>query len=216
MRHNIYMGIRKKILLVTCVIFSLATSNYSLAKDMLYTQLQNKDLDQMRLLIKPYLQKSTESLKKQGETADKDQQDEHESEAVEHLRQALKIILSRPNKDNMILKLMDEVQSRLVVLNMYEASLMNLTISSLTVMKQESLPKSYIATHIFILENIMGQIRPQISDNGKYKEIMFKIKDADVEVPKKAVRMRRMRGMHRTISPSKIAESILKKAKLLK
>jgi hypothetical protein len=208
------MNIRNNFVIVTFLFLGLFVSNLSLAKNLLFTDLHNKDLDQMRSLIKPYIQKSSEALEKQRSAIDEVEVGRYEAEAVAALRQALKIIFSRPSKDNMTHKLIDEIQSRLTALNMYNISLMHLTRSAITVLSQKSLPKEYLATHVFILENLMSQIRPMVSYQKKYQEILIKIKDAKIEVPEKAIRMRRMRGMHKTVSPSLIAETILKKAKV--
>ncbi|MBT4763351.1 MAG: hypothetical protein HOO06_16775 [Bdellovibrionaceae bacterium] len=201
---------RKSYKIIFTVLFLIFAWDQSLANDLYYTQLQNKDLEQMRGLLKPHLKTSLVALKNADNMASQAEREKLEAQAILSLRTALKIILSRPNKDNMTNKLLDEVQSRLTVLNMYMTSLDHLAISAITVLKNKNLPREYLATNVFILENLMSQIRPKLS-NSKYMGIMQRIKNAEIDVPEKAIRLRRMRGMHKTISPSEIARQILKK-----
>src|SRR5690606_11646481 len=104
-----------------------------------YTQLQMRDLDQMRALISPYLKAATAKI-----------QEDDSAGAIEAYREALKAILSRPNTDNMVSQLAPDIRSGLRNLEALETTVQSLAdegINGLTKSKQDVRRK---ATNVFL------------------------------------------------------------------
>ncbi|MCB0414414.1 MAG: hypothetical protein KDD50_08780 [Bdellovibrionales bacterium] len=137
--------------------------------------------------------------------------DERESEAVKILKKTLRMIFSRPDKDSMVQRILPDIRRRLTNLHSYDDTIEKLANECVYNIKSNKMAPVYISTCIFILENIMSEIKPTAKDNKVYKQIMSKIIEADLEVPRKVRSFRRMRGMFKTISPSETAKNIMGK-----
>ena len=95
----------KTLFFVFLCLFCLQTS----AAMFKYNELMIKDYDEMLKLVQGQVKKS----RAVGSNTSDD--NVNDAEAIEHLREALKLMFSRPNSDNMIAKLMPEVRRDLSV-----------------------------------------------------------------------------------------------------
>ncbi|MCC7404266.1 MAG: hypothetical protein IT288_07705 [Bdellovibrionales bacterium] len=172
-----------------------------------YSELQIRDYDEMLKDVKARVLNAKKlSMEKQASGDD----EEGDRLAVEALRDALKLVLSRPNEDNMVTKLMPMVRSELNNFNAFEDTLNSITDEAIRAINSDTLPVVYRATALFILENIMSEVRPELENKEDFKSLLARVRDAKIKVPDKIANERKLRSMYKTKSPSEIAEKLLK------
>lgn len=172
-----------------------------------YNELEIKNYDQMQIKVHDYVRKAQNLAIKNQEKGDDEAGDQL---AIDTLSTALQFILSRPDKDNMVSKLLPEVRKELSNYNAYETSLQLIATDAITAIGIKKLPVAYRATSVFVLENLMSQLRPQIDTNKSFRGIVEKIKNSKIKLSKEIVNNRKLVGMFRSISPSETAEKLLK------
>ncbi|HMN68830.1 MAG TPA: hypothetical protein PKC28_09865 [Bdellovibrionales bacterium] len=166
-----------------------------------YNELMIKDYDEMTAMVQGLVKKARALNSDDGAV---------DSEAIEHLREALKLIFSRPNSDNMIVKLMPEVRRELTGLSAYEDSLSSLASEALSVVKKDNAAVSHQATSLFILENLLGEIRPEAPGNEDLRRIVERVSEAKIKISDEVRKDMKLRGMFKTRNPSELADEILK------
>ncbi|MCB0385716.1 MAG: hypothetical protein KDD43_10005 [Bdellovibrionales bacterium] len=177
------------------------------AENFKYSELQIRDYDEMLKDVTARVVSAKKiSMEKQAEGAD----EEGDREAIEILRTTLKLILSRPNEDNMVAKLIPVVRSELNNFSAFEDTLSSVADEALRAINNDKLPVVYRGTSLFILENLMSEIRPEIENKEEFKLVITKIRDAKIEIPEKVKNERKLRSMYNTKNPSTIAAAILK------
>lgn len=192
--------------LLLALMFSLPT----LAERYKYSELQIKDYDEMAGLMRSHLKKSATLLKADQK---KDENAEPSPEVIEELRAAMQLLLSRPNQDNMLSKLMPEVRKELTNLNAFEDTLASLTNEAIDGIKNTSLPTVYRSTYLFILENVLSEFKPEVREKEEIRTVFEKIRDANVEVPKDVTKDLKLRSMLKVESPSERARRVLESIK---
>lgn len=172
------------------------------ASEYLYSKLQMKSFDEMMNEVKARVQK-----------AEKDGNEDVES-AKTRLKDALLLIFSRPNRDNMVSQLIPTVRSPLKNLEAYEDTISDLADDALAKLAIKSAKPDAKATALIILENIMSELKPDINSNPKVKSIFEKIRDAKIVVGNDIKNELRMRSsLKPSASPSEIAAKVLAGAK---
>ncbi len=178
------------------------------AENFKYSELQIKDYDEMKTSVRDRITASKKAyLDKQKKGKDSEEADR---QAIEVLRNALKFVLSRPNDDNMLAKLMPFVRSELNNYSAFEDTLTSLAQESVRSLTNDKIPSVYRSTSLFLLENVMSEIRPEISKKEDFKKLIEFIRDAKIIVPESVKNERRLRSMYRSKNPSEMAETILK------
>lgn len=189
-------------------VFNALFLDQTFAENFKYSELQIKDYDEMKNSVRERITASKKAfLDKQKKAKDSEEADR---QAVEVLRNALKFILSRPNDDNMLAKLMPFVRSELNNYSAFEDTLVSLTQESVRSLTNDKIPSVYRSTSLFLLENVMSEIRPEISQKEDFKKLIEFIRDAKIIVPESVRNERRLRSMYRSKNPSEMAETILK------
>jgi len=159
-----------------------------------YSQLSLKDLDQMNDLVTNKVKESKKASS--GKTVP--------------LKEALQAVYSRPNEDDMIDKVVAPLRSQLDELDAWEKTVNQLTDEAISVMKHPNAFSPVVqVTYEIFLENMLAEMKPYISTNGFEKALTVRIRDAKIEVSKKALNERAIRSMKATVSPSEIAAQIL-------
>jgi len=192
---------RTLLTLVALVLAAPATS----AERFKYNELQIKDYDEMTSMVRERLKKSAKIMK--GSDADGDSAPDQES--IESLREALLLVLSRPNQDNMLAKLLPELRKELNTVNAFEDSLDSLAQEAIDGLGNKKLPVIHRSTYWFVLENILSEFKPEIRDKADIKKTFEKIRDAKVEVPKDVAKDLKLRSMFKVESPSDRAKRVL-------
>jgi len=168
-----------------------------------YNELMIKDYDEMLEMVQSFVLKAKEAAGEDG-TANED-------EAVAHLRNGLKLILSRPDSDNMVAKLVPEVRRMMLGFNAYEPSVAMIADEAIEYVDSRNAAPSIQSTSLFILDNVLGEIRPEVETNVQLRQVAERIRDAGLSVSKDVQKERKIRGMFGTKSPSDTARDILKR-----
>lgn len=159
-----------------------------------YSQLSLKDLDQMNDLVTNKVKESKKASS--GKTVP--------------LKEALQAVYSRPNEDDMIDKVVAPLRSQLDELDAWEKTVNQLTDEALSVLRHPNAFSPVVqVTYEIFLENLLAEMKPYISTNGFEKTLTTRIRDAKIEISKKALNERAVRSMKATVSPSEIAAQIL-------
>lgn len=132
-----------------------------------------------------------------------------EPEALENLKDAMRIALSRPDQDGARSNLFSRVRRELVDLNSLDEVLAELTEESLAELRNQEGPRR-TATYVVILENMMAELKPDLSENPTYRKIFERIRDAKITITDKSKVSNLLRSMSIPISPSETAAKLLK------
>ncbi len=164
-----------------------------------FSQLALRDLDEMNKMIED---RKKESLK---------------DKITMPLREAMVIILSRPDEDTMVYKIMPVLQTELEKYDLFEATFENVVDEAIKTLKEmkSSPPKSdlpQLATYVVILENSLSELRAK-KDEEFNKRVLAKIRDAKLDIPKSVMDQLRMGPMKSVENPSEIAKKILEPKK---
>jgi len=179
----------------------LATSTF--AENYKYNELMIKDYDEMSKLVHLHIKKAQ---KVSGED-----ENELDSEAIDILREGLKLVFSRPNSDNMIAKLIPDLRRELVNYQAYETSFEPMAKNAIEIVKSKNAATITQSTALIILENILSEIRPEVErGNANLRKVMEQIRDADLELSTAVIKERKLRGMLKSLNPSDEAKTILK------
>lgn len=159
-----------------------------------YSQLALKDLDQMNKIVKA---KIAESRKAGG------------NKAIP-LKEALQAVFCRSNEDFMIEKLLPSIKVQLDELDEWEPSIKALTKEAIGALKN---PKPFqpvvLVSYQIFLENIISEMKPRYSEDFE-GSVLRQIRDAKIELPQAMVHERKLRVMRESVSPSVIAEKVIK------
>lgn len=166
--------------------------------------------EQMNSLVMKKIKKAQEIQKKQD--VNDDDGLAAEPAAIDQLKDATRIVLARPDQDGSREHTFARLRRELSDLNALEGVLNDLTKESLTALRKDS-PNSAReqATYIFVLENMMAEIKPEVSQNSAFKKIIEEIRDANIEISEKVRSQQLLRAMNRPVSPSETAAKILPK-----
>lgn len=165
-----------------------------------------KNSDQVSDMIKKKIKKAQSLQAKQED--DEDGEIQAEPEALENLRDALRIALSRPDQDGARSNLYSRVRRELVDLNALDQVLVELTEESLAELRTQDGPRR-TATYVVILENMMAELKPEVAENPTYRKMVERIRDAKITIGDKAKVQNLLRSMSIPISPSETAAKLL-------
>jgi hypothetical protein len=131
-------------------------------------------------------------------------------EALEQLRDAFKLIFSRPNSDNMIAKISPDIRRELSNYNAFEDTMSIIATEAISRVKDDSNTVTRRSTDLFVLENLLSEIRPEVAGNQDLQRVVQKIADAHIKIDDEVARDRKLRAMFQTTNPSTVAAEIMK------
>lgn len=166
-----------------------------------------KNSDQVSEMIRLKIRKAQKIQSKQEESEEGEIQ--AEPEALDNLRDAMRIALSRPDQDGARTNLYSRVRRELVDLNSLDLVLMELTEEAIAELRTQDGPRR-TATYIVLLENMMAELKPESMDNATFRKIFERIRDAKISITDKARVANLLRSMSIPVSPSTTAEKMLK------
>lgn len=166
-----------------------------------------KNSDQVSEMIRKKIRQAQNIQSRQVETEDGDIQ--AEPEALDHLRDAMRIALSRPDQDGARSNLYSRVRRELVDLNSLDIVLMELTEEAIAELRNQEGPRR-TATYIVMLENMMAELKPDAQENPTIRQIFERIRDSRIAITDKARVQNLLRTMSIPVSPSVTAEKMLK------
>ncbi len=185
-------------LLLTILCTSAWAENYK------YNTLMIKDYDEMNSLVQAHIKKAREFSDGSGAATSRD------GEAIEQLREALKLVFSRPNSDNMVAKITPEVRRELSGFSAFEDTISSITAEALRSAGDKGAPVSQQSTALVVLENVLSEIRPEAQNNADLRRVIERIKDAKLKISDDVKKDRKIRSMFETKNPSEEASKILK------
>ena len=183
------------------------TVQITAAEQYKYSELEIKNYDELLNDVRNRIQQANRVDAKARKEAGSDT-DYDSTEAVFILKDALKMVFSRPNKDNMIEKLLPELRNELKSYEVFYDSINDMVVEAISALKQK-IPIVYKSTYIFILENFMSEFRPELKRNPEIKKIFIYIRDSNVVVPDDVRLDRKLRSMFNSRDPSDTAKKIL-------
>lgn len=159
-----------------------------------YNQLALKDLDQMNDLVRLKI-----AAAKEGDNAP--------------LKDGLQTVLSRPDEDFMIDKVIGPLRQELEEQDLWEQTVIALTDEAISALKNPKKHKAVVqATYAVFLTNTISQLKPRAKEKGFERKLLEKIRDAKIELSQDMRDERRLRMMKESASPSTLAEQILEKS----
>ncbi len=173
------------------------------------SQLMMQNSEKVTELVRKRIQRASEVQEQQDESATV----MAEPEALEYLKDAMRIALARPDQDGLRGILFARIRRELSDLNSTEVVLSQLADESLAVLNDKKAAVAHHATYILVLENLMAEIKPELEKNKTFREMVEKIRDADIKVSKDVQSQQKLKLMQTPVSPSKTASSILPKKK---
>lgn len=198
------------ILSAFAAVFALTAALPAYAAQFRYNELMIKDYDEMSQMVNAKLKKA------RAVGSHSSDENVNDQETIEHLREAVKLILSRPDSDNMVAKLMPEIRKELSGYNAFEDVLSGITAEQIAIVKDEKAAPSVQATGIFVLENLISLIKPEAVNNNDLRRILDRIRSADIDVSSSVKKDMKLRGMFKTMNPSQAARTVLKSLPPLK
>jgi hypothetical protein len=134
-----------------------------------------------------------------------------EPDAVEELKAAMRVVLARPDQDGTRATAFARIRRELVDLHSLDKALMELTQEGISGLKDSKTPARRAGTYIVYLENLMAEVKPEISKNATFKRMIEEIRDANIQISDELRKQISMRTMAKPISPSETAAKILPK-----
>ncbi len=168
-----------------------------------YSDLIIKDYDEMNQQVQARIKKARELTKA-------DAAEGEDQEAIAELADALRLIFSRPNSDNMVAKLTPDVRRDLSNLSAFEETMSTIARECLVEAQEKGGTVARRSTSLFMLENILSEIRPEVQGNESLRKIVQAIADAKLRIADDVIAERRVRSMFKTTNPSDMAKDILK------
>jgi hypothetical protein len=172
------------------------------------SQLMMKNSDQVNELIRKKMKVAEDAQAGQKDDADEDSITA-QPEALEALKDAMRIALSRPDQDGSREEMYSRVRRELADLGSTDVVLEDLAKEGIEALKSENTPKVQ-ATYITLLENLMAEIKPDIANNVRTRKIIESIRDAKIKLSSKVRSQQLLQTMKKPVSPSETAENILK------
>ncbi len=168
-----------------------------------YAKLQTRSLDDMNAVVRRQLQK-----------AKKFTNEDDTNSAVAALQAAAQYTLSRPDRDNLVSKVIAPVRTELKELNSFETTMQNIVAIAIKGLNNTSLKPSDRGTYYFVLINFMSEFKPDLKMNPQMRKAYEAIEKANIKVDGKVENDLKLRAMNaRVKSPSELAASLLKSVK---
>jgi hypothetical protein len=201
----------KKLILLSLIatIFSVACSNTRPDRSvksagLSYRELIVKDYDEMYEMVKKHTNAAHKAIRAS------DTNTEWEADAKRELIHAERVILSRPNSDNMVSKLVPEVRREVILFANYDDILDAMTTEAIQAFDPSMhLSTEMETTYLFMTENLISELKPEIVNDERARALMERIRDAKIDVPHDVMAERKLQGMFLTESPSDYAKQIL-------
>ena len=132
------------------------------------SQLMMQNSEKVTELVRKRIQRASEVQEQQDESATV----MAEPEALEYLKDAMRIALARPDQDGLRGILFARIRRELSDLNSTEVVLSQLADESLAVLNDKKAVVAHHATYILVLENLMAEIKPELEKNKTFQQFL--------------------------------------------
>jgi hypothetical protein len=109
----------------------------------------------------------------------------------------------------MVAKLVPFIRFELTHIGYYQTVLTDLAREAIAGIQYEKLDIQRRATYYFVLENLIGEIKPDLKRKPRIKKIFERIRDAKIDMTKELKSELLLNTMLTPTSPSFVAEKIL-------
>jgi hypothetical protein len=174
-------------------------------------QLMMMNAEKVGDLVHKRIKKSQEIQAKQ--TDDDDAGIQAEPETIDLLRDAMRILLSRPDQDGARANMFATVRRELSDFNELEPVLDSLVGEAVAGIRSSAATTRQQTTYVVILNNLLAELKPEVGANAISRKIIEMIRDAKIQIPEKVRQQQLLRSMSQPISPSEAAAKIVTREK---
>lgn len=169
--------------------------NFAIALNFNYSELAMRDIDEFESFAR----------KKVIESQD--------AKSPDPLISAMEIVLARPDtRDGIVRKTLPILKQALDEQEAEERAFKEIAERAIKTLKEpKGVDKNKQISYIVVLENMMSELKPRLKDETWVKEILVKIRDANIELSAEAKKETRWRIMKDSNSPSDIAAKLVPK-----
>lgn len=128
---------------------------------------------------------------------------------VAPLKKSLKMILSRPDSDNLISKLSPDLISDLESMGVFKNVVQDLITEGKEEVFNKALNPKIRTTSLIMLNNILLLIRPLTLDDIELARTVCKLADEDLKIPKEILQNTELTTMLKEPSPTNLAKKIM-------
>jgi hypothetical protein len=197
-------------LIAASILSSLVAIQASAKIEFDSNQLIMKTADQVATLVQLKIKKA-QAIQAKQENED-DGNFVAEPEALEQLKDAMRIVLARPDQDGTRGNAFSRLRRELIDLNSLDKVLEDLTTEAILAIKSDNTKVVRAATYVVLLDNLMAELKPEVKTNEPFKRLVVQIRDADLKISDKLKNEQRLHAMSNTKSPSETAATIVPKA----
>ncbi len=172
-------------------------------------QLMMKSADEIAEIIRKKMKKA-QNIQAQQTTRD-EEGIMAEDGAVRQLKDAMRIVLSRPDQDGTRAPAFARLRRDLQDLNSLDRVLAELGAEGIGALKSSETTIRHQATYVVLLENLIAELRPEMNANANFKNIITEIRDAKIKISDKLRSQALLNSMSVPQSPSDIAKNVLAK-----
>jgi hypothetical protein len=177
---------------------SLLYTSQTLAVNYNYTTLIFKDYPDLKPLVKNAVRESRRfKYPRDGERA------------VDPLKKSLKMILSRPDDDNLVSKLSSELISDLENMGVFEVVVADLIKEGKEEVYNKALNPKVRATSLIMMNNLLLMVRPLALENVELAKSVCKLADDEIKIPKEVLKNTELTTMLKEPSPTILAKKIM-------
>lgn len=189
-----------RILIKQSIVFSVLFlyTTTTLAVDYNYTTLIFKDYEDLKPLVSNALKESRRFKYPQNG-----------NKAISPLKKSFKMLLSRPDSDNLLAKLSPEVLRDLDSMGVFPEVVQNLIEEGKATVKNDSASPKIRATALIMLNNLLLVIRPRALDEVELAKSVCKLADEELEIPKAVLKNTELTTMLKEPSPTSLAKKIM-------
>lgn len=174
------------------IIFTLLFAISSSASTLDTNTLITLDLDEVKSVVQQHINTSHDiAIKSQQDGTEK----EKEGDVIYELKKALLIVLARPNRDYMTQKVLPDIEKQLERYDAYFPTLESLSKEAARLLKDEEAPVKVQSAYLYVIENIIAELQPQLKKMPASKKVFKLIADSNIKISNKLSSFRRLEKM---------------------
>lgn len=139
-----------------------------------------------------------------------------EPRAVEKMKDGMRIILSRRDSNGTLSEVFGHLRQELRTWNSFESTVSEIASEAIEALKNRATPVEHQVTYIQLLENLMAEVRPDLDENRALRNVVEKIRDADIQIFDKLKSHQLLNSMSEPVSPSETARKLMSHRNLVK
>lgn len=180
-------------------------------------KLKIMDIETLQRIVSTNLSKAQNALHNTG-TEDEGPATEGEQlltkeEGATLIRESIELVFAKPDQNNATSTIFQSIESVALEYGGSFSFVEDVVQEALDTLDRSGKDKALLRdqnTYIYILNNLMAEVRPQASEEGSnYYNLIKKIRDADIDFSDALKSHRLLNSMAQTLNPSKVAASIV-------